>query len=138
MQDGMKTFKFNGMERVIIDNVKHSNLTSVSLFGFSYAIKKDVGDFIYNGNVHGWTSLVSYRKYGESVVRNSKKSLPIDMSFVCDFGVVECKSISKEEAKREMKDKNITRQFVMPDVLPASPIDEKTAVSTLIECDFHE
>ena len=60
------------------------------------------------------------------------------MSFVCDFGVVECKSISKEEAKREMKDKNITRQFVMPDVLPASPIDEKTAVSTLIECDFHE
>ena len=138
VQDGMKTFKFNGMERVIIDNVKHSNLTSVSLFGFSYAIKKDVGDFIYNGNVHGWTSLVSYRKYGESVVRNSKKSLPIDMSFVCDFGVIECKSISKEEAKREMKDKNITRQFVMPDVLPASPIDEKTAVSTLIECDFHE
>ncbi|MCI5917405.1 MAG: hypothetical protein MRZ57_08065 [Bacteroidales bacterium] len=138
VQDGMKKIKLDGLERVIIDNVKHSTRTSVSLFGFSYAITKDIGDFVYRDNGRGWTSLVSYRKYGESVVRESKKSLPIDMSFVSDFVIVECKSISKEEAKQEMKDKTITRDFALPDAMLASPIDDKTAVSTLIECDFHE
>lgn len=136
-RDGVVEILKDGMRRVIIDNCQFQKL-DFKLFGMSVRTLQSFNDFTYNGDNGRWTSLLSYCKRSIKEFRYSKKSTPINIKEINEFVVTSVESVGKAEAKSEMKNKDITNDFVLPNRFSNYEEFKKEAEENLIIRDFKE
>lgn len=136
--DGVMIIKKNGLYRSVIDNLKFSKRTSASALGFHLDYKKFIGDWTRNSESRILDSFVAYRGYTELDVQWSKKRPVIPMQDQQDVIVTGVTYLSKKDAKAEMKNKDIVKDFTLPAVLPAVPELVADQVKRLVLKKFRE
>lgn len=138
IEDGVMCFKNNGLYRVVIDSFKFTDKNSASFLGLHYRVTKHIVDWTYNDPSCSNSSLVAVRRYWEEELQWSKKSPVVPIQTQSDFVVNSVTCITKDEAKAEMKDKEITTEFTLPDCLPALPESVLSQVNGLVLRKFRE
>ncbi|MGN1376161.1 MAG: hypothetical protein ACI4V5_06370 [Prevotella sp.] len=136
-KDGILMLQRDSVRRVIIDNTQFQKL-NFKLFGLSIKILQSYSDFTYKGDNSGWSSMISFRKSSIKEFQYSKNSTPIGIDEIKEFVVTSVESIDKATAKKEMKDKEISKEFVLPDVFNNYTDFKSDAEENLIIRDFKE
>lgn len=121
VKDGVMTIEKDGLYRVIIDNLKFTNRTSVNVLGIREKITKNIVDWIYSDKERDISDLVAMRMYYEMECKWSSKKVTVPVQVQQDFVVNSVTCLKKAEAKEEMKEKEISKEFTLPDCLPAIP-----------------
>lgn len=135
-KDGVVEIFKDSLRRVIIDNLQFRKM-DFKLFGMSVKTLQSFNDFTYNGSGR-WTSLLSFCKRSIKEFQYSKKSKPISVKEINEFVVTSVESMDKQGAKAEMKDKEISKEFIMPKLFNNYDEFKKEAEENLIIRDFKE
>lgn len=120
--------------RHIIDNTQYSKKPNPLL-----KTKTHLCDWTFSTpEKETWSSLVSFRNiwnYDYSPLPGKKAIATEEMN---DFVVTDVKTLTKEQAETEMKDKKETADFTLPDCLPAIPYDVAKETEGLLKKSFWE
>ena len=122
-----------GVYRFIIDGTKYNRPASLLL-----NVKTQLFDWTLSSLKHSWSSLLSYRRVYNYDYRPLPTKAPIAAEEINDFVTTDVKTMTKEEAKAEMKDHSETDQFTLPDCLPAIPYDVAAETKDLLKKSFWE
>lgn len=95
----------------------------------------DVIEWTYSDKSHSASSLISCRHHKKMIHGNKH---PVMEDDIRELVVVSQTGMSKQEAKREMKDKTITKDFTMPDCMPKTPFNVEEQTKGLVQRDFWE
>lgn len=123
VKDGMMTIEKNGTYRDIVDALKFLDRTSVSFLGLRYTLTKHITDWQFSEKTEHMdaTSLISCRDYREEEYQWSKKSPIVPITTTSDLVVYSVTNLKTQEARVEMKDKEMTADFTLPECLPTVP-----------------
>ena len=122
-----------GVYRFIIDGTKYNRPSSLLL-----SVKTQLFDWTFSSPKNSWSSLLSYRRVYNYDYRPLPTKEPIATEEINDFVTTDVKTMTKEEAKAEMKDHSETDQFDLPDCLPAIPYDVAAETKDLLKKSFWE
>lgn len=122
-----------GVYRFIIDGTKYNRPSSLLL-----SVKTQLLDWTFSSPKNSWSSLLSYRRVYNYDYRPLPTKAPIATEEINDFVTTDVKTMTKEEAKAEMKDHSETDQFALPDCLPAIPYDVAEETKDLLKKSFWE
>lgn len=121
VNDGVMMIKRDGCYRIIIDSYKLQEKTTMGFLGMHKELKKNFVDWQYNDPKCRKTNLQAARMYMEEDLQWSKNKPIIPVSYQSELVINSITNISKEEMKNEMKDKEIKKDFELPDCLPSIP-----------------
>lgn len=138
VKDGVMAMKRADTYRVIIDEMKFNDRTSVGVLGMHYTLKKLFFDWTYDV-ANDDRNLKALRIYKEYDFQWSKKMPVVPVVEQSDVAVFEITYPTKDEAKTEMKDKDTdaSTDFILPDCLPAMPSSIVAKGKTLVLKKFH-
>ena len=88
-----------GVYRFIVDGTKYNRSASLLL-----NVKTQLFDWTISSLKHSWSSLLSYRRVYNHDYRPLPTKAPIATEEINDFVTTDVKTMTKEEAKAEMKD----------------------------------
>ena len=88
-----------GVYRFIVDGTKYNRSASLLL-----NVKTQLFDWTISSLKHSWSSLLSYRRVYNYDYRPLPTKAPIATEEINDFVTTDVKTMTKEEAKAEMKD----------------------------------
>ena len=123
-----------GMFRHLINTTKLQK-NEMNLFGMNLSIKQNLMDWTTNDNTGTLLSLIAVRQLVSYDWAYDKHTLS-QVESISDVVVVETESISKDDAKREMKDKSISREVSRTNSLPDIPYDVQHELQGLEQHDF--
>ena len=127
--------KEKGIFRTIIDGTQSNATTSTITNNY----KTCFFDWTYRNGDKSLTNLAAFSSYILLDYRNPMKGMKsMDVTKHNEFVVTDVQSLSKEDAKREMKDKSQTSDFVLPDILPALDFDLAEETKNLKQTKFDE
>ena len=127
--------KENGIFRTIIDGTKSNATTST----IASKYKTCIFDWTYRDSDKSLTNMLAYNSYIMMDYRNPMKGLKsMEVTKHNEFVVTNVECLSKADAKREMKDKSQTSDFVLPDILPALNFDLVEETKNLKQTKFDE
>lgn len=109
-----------GIYRSILDGIK----TNAVMSTLRHKYKSCYFDWVYRDEKHSIAGLISFTSFIQmdyySVAKGFKA---VEVTEYNEFVVTDIKTLSKEDAKREMKNKEQLSEFVLPDVLPSLNFD---------------
>ena len=127
--------KENGIFRTIIDGTKSNATTST----IASRYKTCIFDWTYRDNDKSLTNMLAFSSYIMMDYRNPMKGLKsMEVTKHNEFVVTQVECLSKADAKREMKDKSQTSDFILPDILPALNFDLVEETKNLKQTKFDE
>ena len=140
VKDGMIKMERDGLTREIVDQMKYLNRNTVGFLGLHYKLTKHITDWVSNETMDhlAMENIISFRDYREEEFQWSKKSLVIPISTTSDVVVYSVTNLKTQEAKEEMKDKNTTTDFTLPDCLPGMPETIREQAQKLVLKKFRE
>lgn len=100
------------------DNAKYRTSTNPML-----KVHTNICDWTYSSKAETWSTLLSFRSVYNYDYQPLPKKKFIAAEEMRDFVVSDVKTLNKEQADRELKDKTETADFTLPDCLPAIPYD---------------
>ena len=130
-----------GLVRQVVDNSKFLKNDTSKYWGSTYITKQNINDWGLRNDTtdtKSITSLVALHKIFVGEFQYDKESRPIGVDVIKDFVVTGLEFLTNEEAKAEMKEKEIARDFQMPDVLPEIKYNREKETKNLVETDFGE
>lgn len=96
-------------------------------------------DWTYRDENHSLTGLVSFTGFANmDYVIAVKGFKHVDVTQYNEFVVTDIQTLSKEDAKREIKNKEQLSEFTLPDVLPALNFDLEEEVKNMKRTKFDE
>lgn len=124
-----------GIYRTIIDGIKAGGVVST----LKHKFKTCYFDWVYNNENHSLSGLVSFtgfiQMYYPIAVKGFKS---VEVTTYNEFVVTDIQTLSKEDAKREMKNKDELSEFTLPDVLPSLNFDLEAETKDLKRTKFNE
>ena len=130
-----------GLVRQSIDQKKFLKNDTSKYWDGTYITKQSLNDWTMRNKTTDTISisdLVATHRCIAYEYLHDAKSKPIYVDTIKDFVVTDVEYLTKEEAKKEMKEKEIAREFKMPNVLPEMNYDKEKETKNLIETDFWE
>lgn len=123
----------SGVYRHIIDNTKYRRSNNMM-----HKTKVNLCDWTFTSKKETWSTLVSFRK----IYNYDYKPLPtkefIAAEEMSDYVVTGVCTLTGEQAQTEMKDRNETADFTLPDCLPTIPYDIAKETQELVRKKFWE
>lgn len=121
--------------RSIIDDIKLKGLDEMRILEkiMKMRFEKQFIDWTFSDPSMGLASLVGCRTYRRLVF--GKKN-PIVEETTQEISVISIKAMSKEEAKVEMKEKTISKDYTLPDALVPIPFNVTEDTKDLVERDY--
>ena len=138
VKDGIMKMEKNGIYRELVDAMKFLDRSSINFLGLRYTLTKHIIDWQFNDKISSAENLVSFRDYREEDYQWSKKAPVVPITTTSDLVVYSVTSLKTKEAKAEMKDKETTTDFTLPDYLPAIPETIHQQAKTLVLKKFRE
>lgn len=129
-----------GLMRNIIDNSKF-NKDTIKYGKSTYITKQYISDSTMrdeSSDTLSVSSLIAIHTNFVGYVQYDDKSQPIHVNAIKDFVVTGIEYLTDKEAKAEMKEKKIERDFKMSDVLPEINYNREKEIKNLTECNFRE
>lgn len=129
------TNKERGIYRSIIDGIKAGGVVST----LKHKYKSCYFDWTFRSENHSLNELVSFTGFIElDCLLAAKGFKRVNVTKYNEFVVTEIQTLSKEEAKREMKNKEELSEFTLPDVLPSLNFDLESETKDLKRTKFNE
>lgn len=139
LQEGMVTISNLAYEPLTVDAAKEKGTVCMKPKAYTLPeVAVDKAEYVKLSGEHSWSSLLSYRHVYNYDYRPLPTKAPIAAEEINDFVTTDVKTMTKEEAKAEMKDHSETDQFTMPDCLPAIPYDVAAETKDLLKKSFWE
>ena len=129
-----------GLMRHVIDNSKLYKDT-LKYGKRTYITKQNISDWTMRDESSDTTSISSIIAIHTNFVGDfqfDKESEPIGINAINDFVVTGIEYLTNEEAKKDLKNKEIKHDFKMPDVLPEINFNREKETKNLLEADFWE
>lgn len=127
--------KEKGIYRSIIDGIKSKIAASTIIHKY----KSCIFDWTYRDANKSLANIKSFSSYIQmDCLLATKGFKAVEVTMRNEFVVTDIHSLSKEDAKREMKNKKRVSVFVMPDILPALNFDLEAETRELKPTDFCE
>lgn len=129
-----------GLMRHVIDNSKLYKDT-LKYGKRTYITKQNISDWTMRDESSDTTSISSIIAIHTNFVGDfqfDKESEPIGINAINDFVVTGIEYLTNEEAKKDLKNKEIKHDFKMPDVLPEINFNREKETKNLVETDFWE
>lgn len=124
-----------GIYRSIIDGIKANAVSST----LKYKYKSCYFDWTFRSENHSLSELVSFTGFIElDCLLAAKGFKRVNITKYNEFVVTEIQTLSKKEAKREMKNKEQLSEFTLPDVLPLLNFDLEAEIQDLKRTKFDE
>lgn len=124
-----------GIYRSIIDGIKAGGVTST----LRHKYKTCYFDWVYNNESHSLSGLVSYTGFIQMDYPIAVKGFKnVEVTRYNEFVVTDIQTLSKEDAKREMKNKEQLSEFTLPDVLPTLNFDLEAEIVDMKRTKFDE
>ncbi len=125
----------HGTYRAIINGMKLGRIKDNPIYTYNTSIS----EWTYRSDRQLLSELVSHHSYVDFTYRNPvKKFKGMDVMMNSELMVTAIRSMNKQEAKSEMKDKKETRDFTMPDLLPMPPFNLEAELQGLKPTKFDE
>lgn len=119
--DAAMVYKLNGLYHSVIDALKVRKPMSINIFGSTLKETACISHWTYSDDTGAMASLVALRSYRVEENRSTKKAPVVAAEKTMDFVVNDVAYLSKETAKEEMKDNTTSKDFRLPQCLPAIP-----------------
>ena len=129
-----------GLMRHVIDNSK-LNKDTLKYGEKTYITKQHISDWTIRDESSDTLSISSIIAIHTNFVGDfqyDKESEPIGVNAIKDFVVTGIEYLTNEEAKKDLKNKEIEHDFKIPEVLPEINFNREKETKNLVETDFWE